>query len=79
MTNRLIMMTHLIKRIRRRGKSSLELVKKCPLCVDGRTREESAPRLSSKQLKAYHANGLAGKYARLQHVSVQVDLDFSEP
>ena len=36
-----IMMTHLIKRIRRRGKSSLELVKKCPLCVDGRTREES--------------------------------------
>ena len=29
------------QRIRRRGKSSLELVKKCPLCVDGRTREES--------------------------------------
>ena len=36
-------------------------------------------RLASRHFKAYHANGLAGKYARLQHVSVQVDLDFSEP
>ena len=43
------------------------------------SRARPCSRLASKHFKAYHANGLAGKYARLQHVSVQVDLDFSEP
>ena len=66
------------QRIRRRGKSSLELAKKCPSCVDGRARERSAPRLSQIHPKLSHAVGLAVQLERLPHVSAQNRLVFSD-